>query len=459
MLCSPVDLIIPSGLSARSLSLDVFDDPLPEIAETFTLTITAVELLGNGGRDFEFIGDPTIIDQPPVIGPSSQITVTIPPSDDPFGSVTLTQDTYMTQEGDVLNILLTRTGGAIGVASVSYTTSGGTATSPADYSTASGTALFLSGETSASISITIFDDNTPEVEEFFTFTLTSSTSATLGPVTMATVIIDASDSPSGVVGFGQADVSNGRTIANPTVDDGPQQVELTVTRTGGTMGSTEITWEVRRSNGGDFPRDDIMPVSDTLMFADGDISRSIQFDVLPSNTDEAEESYIVTLVLASNDVTISPALASVTITVQQIGNPQGVVSFIGDVLSGQRVNEGTTLSLPVVRTGAVDVELTVSYIVTRNGGSGPVSDDVTPATGTVIMPLGIRQVNLDLSIVADGVAELDESFQVVLTGTNINGVGVDLQANTAPFTVRCVCGCVGGERVYVGVWGWGGSAF
>ena len=437
----PVDLLIPSGVSAGSLSLDVLDDPFPEIAETFTLLITSVELLGNGGRDFEFTGDPALIDQPPRIGPGNQITVTIQPSDDPFGSVSLTQDTYTAQEGSFANITLTRVGGAIGVATVTYTTSDGTASSSTDYRAASGTALFLSGESSTHILISIINDDTAELEEDFTFTLTGSTSATLGSITMATVIIEANDSPFGVIGFDEALVSSGMSIANPATSF---QVTLNVARDGGTMGSTEVTWEVRRSNGGDFPRDDIMPVSDVLTLTDGQMNGVISFFVLPSNTDEAEESFIVTLVLASNDVAINSALASVTITVQQLGNPQGAVSFIGDVLSEQRVNEGTTLSLPVVRTGAVDVELTVSYVVMNIDGS-PVSGDVAPPTGTVVMPLGISQVNLELLLLMDGMAELDESFQVVLTSTNINGVGVDPQANTAPFTIRCV----GGERGWV----------
>ncbi len=424
-----------SGQPQVSLSLIIIDDLLPEAAETFTISLTSVELQGNDGRDFDFSGDPSLIDQPPRIGATSQVTVTIEPSDDPFGSITLTSSSYSANEGGMARITLSRTGGTLGVATATYTTSDGTATSPADYQQASGSVQFAAGETSTSVLIPIVDDITPELEESFTFTLTDSTSAALGSITMATVIIAASDSPFGIVGFAEDVVLNGIQLPNPTIADGPTSVTLAMSRVGGTVGTTEITWEVRRSSTGEFPRDDITPISAVLVLSDGQAMGSITLDVLPSDEDEVEETYIVTFVLASNNVLVNSGLSSVAITVAQMGNPQGIVSFVGDALSDQRVNEGSTLSLPVTRTGSAELEISVSYIVTRLSGSGLVSEEVSPSTGSVVMPLGLSQVNLDLSIIADEVPELDEGFQVTLTGTNAVGVGVDPQANTAPFTI------------------------
>ncbi len=428
-------MLIPSGQSQVSLSLNVFDDTTPESAETFTLSITSVELLSNDGRDFDFSGNPSLIDLPPVIGTTSQITVTIEPSDDPFGTITLTSSSYSAQEGGVANITLSRVGGTVGMATVTYTTSPGTANSPGDYQMAMGSVQFPEGERSTFVLIPITEDVEPELEEFFTFTLTDSTTATFGSITTATVIIAANDFPFGIVEFDIANVTNGVTLSNPTIADGPISITLRVGREGGAVGNTEITWEVRRSDNGEFPRNDVSPTTNVLALSDGQMNGFVSFDVLPSDEDEVAESYVVTLVSASNNVLVNSDLSSVTITVAQMGTPQGVVSFIGDVLIGRSVEEGNSLSFPITRTGSVSLEIAVNYIVTRVSGSGSLSDEISSISGSVVMPSGLSQMDLLLTALVDGVPELNEEFIATLTGTNAVGVGVVSEASSAPFTI------------------------
>ncbi len=110
------------------------------------------------------------------------------------GTIQLGGTTYDVTEGTVVNILVTRSGGSSGVASVDYATSDGTAVAGMDYPATSGTLTFADGVSGIQeISIRIPDDNTAEVAETFTVTLSNVSGAALGVSSSATVsIVDAS---------------------------------------------------------------------------------------------------------------------------------------------------------------------------------------------------------------------------------------------------------------------------
>ena len=106
------------------------------------------------------------------------------------GTLQLGSTTYDVTEGAVINITVTRSGGSSGVASVDYATVDGTAAADADYPATSGTLTFADGVSgNQTISIPIIDDNTAEVAEAFTVTLSNVSGATLGANSSATVNI------------------------------------------------------------------------------------------------------------------------------------------------------------------------------------------------------------------------------------------------------------------------------
>ena len=110
------------------------------------------------------------------------------------GTIQLDSTAYDVTEGAVINILVTRSGGSSGVASVDYATSDGTAVAGTDYPATSGTLIFADGLSGNQIiSIPITDDSTAEVAEAFTLTLSNVSGATLGVNSSATVnIVNAS---------------------------------------------------------------------------------------------------------------------------------------------------------------------------------------------------------------------------------------------------------------------------
>ena len=108
----------------------------------------------------------------------------------PAGTIQLGSTTYDVTEGAVINITVTRSGGSSGVASVDYATSDGTAEAGTDYPATSGTFTYANGVSgNQTISIPITDDNTAEIAEAFTVTLSNVSGATLGANSSATVNI------------------------------------------------------------------------------------------------------------------------------------------------------------------------------------------------------------------------------------------------------------------------------
>lgn len=90
-------------------------------------------------------------------------------------------------------------------------------------------------------------------------------------------------------------------------------------------------------------------------------------DILPSEGDEEEKTFTVTLRSASNDVEIDPDRQTASITIRERGMPYGVIGFFGDVLQPFKVDEGEgnqTVLLPIARTTPALGDVLVNFVVT-----------------------------------------------------------------------------------------------
>jgi hypothetical protein len=167
----------------------------------------------------------------------------------------------------------------------------------------------------------------------------------------------------------------------------------------------------------------------------------IEILVLPSNGDEAEEMFTVTLTRVSNNIFLDSARSQASITVAQRGTPFGEVSFLGESLAGVRTNEqstNSTVSLSVARSGDLTGTIQVSFAVTRVGSAGsqdPVELDLIPSSGFVIFPSGIGRVSLQLTVLADDLSEMEEMFSVALTRAT-GGATINSQAGTATLIIK-----------------------
>jgi hypothetical protein len=143
----------------------------------------------------------------------------------PPGTIQFAQTSYDVAEGTNVNIIVTRSGGNGGVATVDYATSDGTAISGSDYPATSGTFTYPN-QTSGNQTIGIFitDDNTAEGPESFTVTLSNVTQATPGANSTVTVNIIDNDTAA-VSAFGAITELNSATVNGIRYDTDATTVE------------------------------------------------------------------------------------------------------------------------------------------------------------------------------------------------------------------------------------------
>jgi glucose/arabinose dehydrogenase len=190
-------LTFANGETSKTFTVAIINDTLVEGNETVNLTLsnpTGGATLGSQNTAVLTIQDDDTAGQP--------------------GSLQFNASSYsLLENGGIITITVTRTGGTSGTVSVHYATSDGTATAGSDYTAASGTLTFADGEASKTFNVTVLDDNLVEGNESLTLTLSSPTGgATLGSPATATLTIVDNDSSGGVnlpPGFTQTAVATG----------------------------------------------------------------------------------------------------------------------------------------------------------------------------------------------------------------------------------------------------------
>jgi len=119
----------------------------------------------------------------------------------PAGLVQFDQATYTVAEGGgAATVNIVRTGQALGTVTVDFTTTPGTATANSDYTPVTQTITFASGQTTATVTVPIIDDPTPENDETVNLVLSNATNGLgIGPTNPAVLTITDNDPHSVIV--------------------------------------------------------------------------------------------------------------------------------------------------------------------------------------------------------------------------------------------------------------------
>ena len=204
---------------------------------------------------------------------------------------------------------ITRSGTASGSCSVSYATSGGTATSGSDYTAASGTLTFTSAQTSQTVSVATSDDTAVESAETFTMSLSNPTGgSTVGTPASATATVNDNDSAP-PVSFSVNDVA---------VIEGGNLV-FTVTKSGTT--STSLSVDYATANGTATAGTDYTSKSGTLTFSPSQTSLTVSVATTFDTAAEVPETVLLNLSGATGGATISDAQGIGTIVDEEVEPP------------------------------------------------------------------------------------------------------------------------------------------
>ncbi|MBF2094388.1 MAG: DUF4347 domain-containing protein, partial [Synechococcales cyanobacterium K44_A2020_017] len=315
---------------------------------------------------------------------------------------------------------------------VTYSTNDGTARSDgelnagtADFSPivdgVDGVLVFAPGETQQLITVTVNGDDTNEPDaETFNVVLNGVTGggATLdGTASSGTVtILDDDDQPA--IAILDTSVTEGNsgdtTAAIFTVQlSNPSQTEVTVDYS--TANITTSTGDNGAAGGDDY----VPVVGNTLTFAPGETQQLITIAVNGDDVNELDETFSITLINPTTNATLDDGLGIGTILdndnvpVVNISNATVLEGNTGDI---------STAVFTVSLSNPNQAEVTVTYNTvdgsTTTGGAGALGlDDYVPLIdGVLTFAAGETQQFVTITVNGDGVDELDETFDVLLSG-------------------------------------------
>jgi len=270
-------VVMVAGEAAAAFTVVITDDDKPEILESFQLTLTSA----SGGA---------------TIGLDDTTTVSISKNDDPHGVfgfavrsakvIALEVD----QQNSSVTFTIERTRGLFGAVTVSWMLEATdvelTAT---DIGPFAGEVTFEEGQESAQFNLTVYHDDLPELVESGLLTLTGTVGggALLSSRAVAVIDISASDHANGVLEFPIG-------VDEYRVKEEAGSFMVTVQRRGGSTGEVAVnftTLDLSAKAG----KGDYVSISRSLVFAEGEKSKTVEVFLLDDLLPENEERFLLVL--------------------------------------------------------------------------------------------------------------------------------------------------------------------
>jgi large repetitive protein len=395
------DLTIPPGTTTAAVTVPVVGDTTVEPNETFTVTLSS-PINATLGSSSAATG--TIVNNDPV-GPQTLSINDLPTiSEGTGGSPTATFTVTLSSPMPVGS-----------TATVAYSTADGTALAPSDYQATSGVLTFLAGELTKPLTVPIALDSLDEPDETFFVNITTTTPGigVLDPQGIGTILDN--DAPP-TVWIAAAQVSEG--------DSGLTALSFTASLSSPSGFTTSVDYATG-APGTATPGVDYQSVSAaTVSFAPGEVTQTIEVQVIGDTTPETDETLTVTLTTPSAHLTAgSPMTALGTI----VDDDAPAIS-IDDVRVQEPASGTTPATFTVTLSDPALGEVLVNYAITNGTATTPADYTAVPSSGTLTFAIGETSKTITVTVLHDSVLEPDETFTVDLTAGSVNAQLLDPQA-------------------------------
>ncbi len=294
---------------------------------------------------------------------------------------------------------------------------------PSDFSGGtSGTVYFAEGESSKTIQLNVLGDTAREPDETLTVQLSNPRGGAISIDRASTTIVnDDGDTPP------VAMLTWGTSTAGVTLqegDSGSTTFTYVVNRSGDTSGTTTVDWRVSPASASN---DDFAgPLTGTLVFAPGELSKEINVLVAGDTTPENDESFQVNLTNAPGATFPGENRPG------RIVNDDGIAAGPTFAISGpapqpEGTGSNTVFEFTVTRSGDTSTFGIVDYFTV---GDTDAADFTGKTTGSVYFAAGETTKTVRLEAIGDATREGDESFFVGLSNPR-GGTITTGRANTA----------------------------
>ncbi len=316
-------LTFAPGETSRTITVTVNGDLLNEADETFVVTLT--NPINAMLADAQGIGT--------IINDDDLPTISIGDANVMEGNTGPTSAVFM--------VTLSPASGQ--TVSVNFATSDGTAKAggPAagdnDYVATAGTLVFVPGETSQTITVTVNGDDFNEMNEKFTVTLAGATNATLGRTMGTGTIMNDDALPS-------LSIDDVRVIEGNSGTTTSAMFRVSLSAPSGQIVSVDFATADGTGTAGATAGSDYVANAGTLSFPPGVTGQSITVIVNSDDVNEADEKFFVTL---SNPInaTIAKGQGTGTIVNDDVPTIARLVSEVGNLALGAGTQNSLTSKL------------------------------------------------------------------------------------------------------------------
>jgi hypothetical protein len=341
----------------------------------------------------------------------------------PSGQFQFSSTQYTVGESDgTATITINRINGSSGPATVDFTISDGSATAPGDYINASQTVLFIDGQTSATVTVPITNDQVPEPTESAPLMLTNPTAgATLAQTQTTADLTIFDDDP---ITPGQFQFSD------PTyqVSEAGVVAVITVLRINGSSGPASV--DVTASDGTATSPDDYTAGTQTAVFSDGQMSTTVEIPITNDMIPETDETVNLALSNAyGGSLAQTQTNALLTIIDDDAAPAPGSFQFSDPVYSV--AESGIIATITINRIGGSSGAATVDFTAANGSATSP--SDFTAGTQTVQFADGQIQAFVTVPITNDQIPEQTESVNLSLS--NPVGAGLADSQTTAVLSI------------------------
>ncbi len=373
-----------AGEMSKTVQVAITDDALPEANETITTAISNAST-----------------------GTISKNSVTATINDNEQSVWSIDAATSVVDEGaSFISYVVSRTG-ASAAASINVATAGGSATSGIDYTALNQALSFAAGEMSKTVLVAISDDALPENNETIIAAISNASGGTIARNSATATVNDNDQSVWSI------------DVATPVVDEGSGFITFVVSRTGA---SAAASINVATGGGSATGGSDYTALNQTLSFAAGETSKTVQVAVNDDALPETNETMITSISNASSG-TIAKNAATATIN----DNEQSVWS-IDSTMSA--VDEGSGfITFVVSRTGA---SAAASINVATGGGSATGGSDYTALNQTLSFAAGEMSKTVQVAITDDALPETNETITTAISNASTGTIA----KNAATVTVN-----------------------
>lgn len=354
---STTNIVATAGNDFTGITNALLSFASGETLKTFTVPITSDNLV-EGDETFGVV----------LSNPSSGVqlltslaTVTIIDDDTGF---TLSTNAYFVDEG-ATNLMVTvyRTNATTGPASVSLTSTNGSAIAGQDFTAVGGSLNFTNGEAVKVVLIPIVNDLLVEGDEDFQLTLSGpSPGAQLVGISNAVATIIDNDA--------------GLRFSSPAYSVNEAGVFATITVLRQNITNSTVSVSYNANNGTATAGSDYFATNGVLTFTNGEVSKTFNVQIIDDTVEEGPETVLLSLF---NPVGQAGLLDAGIATLTIVDNDGGSILNAGSLLTAESgvvngaIDPGETVSLLIAMRNVSGVDTTnlVATLLTTNGITAP----------------------------------------------------------------------------------------